>query len=85
MPCMQAFTVSLLLQLYGGQTSGRLLSALARLFTNFLRLHGFSLGVEDILVTTKANARRSKLMEAGRLCGNEAAATALGLPEDCQG
>eukprot|EP00794_Sanderia_malayensis_P010830 gene10831-11982_t len=69
--------------LYGGETSGRLLSALARLFTNYLRLRGFSLGVEDILVTTKANSRRSKFMEAGRHCGDEAAASALGLAENC--
>lgn len=32
-----------------------LLSALGRLFTTFLQLHGFTLGVEDILVTAKVN------------------------------
>lgn len=41
------------------------------------------MGVEDILVTPKANSKRSKLIDAGRLCGNEAAASALGLPENC--
>ena len=70
-------------KLYGGETSGKLLSALARLFTIYLRLGGFSLGVEDILVTPKANSKRSKLMYEGRRCGNEAAASALGLPENC--
>jgi hypothetical protein len=40
-------------QLYGGDISALLLSGLARLFTLFLQLHGFSLGVEDILVSEK--------------------------------
>lgn len=42
-----------ILQLYGGETSAQLLSSLARLFTFFLQIHGFSLGVEDILVSSK--------------------------------
>uniref|UniRef100_A0A3B5ANX7 DNA-directed RNA polymerase subunit n=1 Tax=Stegastes partitus TaxID=144197 RepID=A0A3B5ANX7_9TELE len=38
-------------ELYGGETSGKLLSCLARLFTAYLQLYrGFTLGVEDILV-----------------------------------
>lgn len=40
-------------QLYGGAVADLLLSALGRLFTTFLQLHGFSLGVEDILVTAE--------------------------------
>ena len=43
-------------QLYGGAVADLLLSALGRLFTTFLQLHGFSLGVEDILVTTEVGA-----------------------------
>jgi len=41
------------MQLYGGAVANQLLSALGRLFTAFLQVHGFSLGVEDILVTSK--------------------------------
>ena len=37
-------------ELYGGNVANQLLSALGCLFTAFLQLHGFSLGVEDILV-----------------------------------
>ena len=40
----------MVLQLYGGGVANLLLSALGRLFTSFLQLHGFTLGVEDILV-----------------------------------
>ena len=32
---------------------GKLLSALAKLFTSYLQYHGFTLGVEDILVKPK--------------------------------
>ncbi|XP_065055867.1 DNA-directed RNA polymerase I subunit RPA1-like [Rhopilema esculentum] len=71
-------------EVYGGVTSGKLLSALARLFTIYLRLRGFSLGVEDILVTQKANRKRWQLIESSRCCGEEAAASALGLPENCE-
>lgn len=40
-------------QLYGGPVAGQLLTCLARLFTSFLQMRGFTLGVEDILVTKK--------------------------------
>lgn len=49
-------TTTLTMQLYGGAVANQLLSALGRLFTAFLQLHGFSLGVEDILVTPKVGA-----------------------------
>jgi DNA-directed RNA polymerase I subunit RPA1 len=38
------------IQLYGGAVANLLLSALGRLFTTYLQLHGFTMGVEDILV-----------------------------------
>ena len=40
-------------QLYGGEIAGQLLTCLGRLFTAFLKLNGFTLGVEDILVNDK--------------------------------
>lgn len=50
-------------ELYGGQYSCRLLSCFSKLFTAYLQLRGFTLGVEDILVTTKADHRRKKIIE----------------------
>ncbi|KAJ8372372.1 hypothetical protein AAFF_G00290050 [Aldrovandia affinis] len=51
-------------ELYGGETSGHLLSCLARLFTAYLQLYrGFTMGVEDILVKPKANKKRSKIIK----------------------
>jgi DNA-directed RNA polymerase I subunit RPA1 len=54
--------VHLFNELYGGQYSCRLLSCLSRLFTTFLQLKGFSLGVEDILLTSLADRRRKKIL-----------------------
>ena len=45
-------------ELYGGGVASQLLSALGRLFTTFLQLHGFSLGVEDILVRPEVSGGR---------------------------
>lgn len=71
-------------QLYGGVVSSLLLSALARVFTAFLQMRGFSLGVEDIIVKKKPDEKRRKIMKKGRRCGNEVATAALGLPEDTE-
>uniref|UniRef100_A0A8C4Q296 DNA-directed RNA polymerase n=1 Tax=Eptatretus burgeri TaxID=7764 RepID=A0A8C4Q296_EPTBU len=68
-------------QLYGGAVASRLLSCLARILTAFLqRYRGFSLGVEDILVQAKADAKRSKLMRKAAAAGNKAVREALDLP-----
>ncbi|XP_019859296.1 PREDICTED: DNA-directed RNA polymerase I subunit RPA1-like [Amphimedon queenslandica] len=65
-------------ELYGGTMCNYLLSALGRIFTGFLKLyHGFSLGVEDILVKPMADKERFKIIAEGRDCGLEAAADAF--------
>lgn len=52
--------------------TGKLLSALAKLFTSYLQYHGFTLGVEDILVKPKVSiaiaAVLSKLIGKVRKC-----------------
>ena len=55
--------VHLFNELYGGQYSCRLLSCFSRLFTAYLQLKGFSLGVEDILVTPQADKKRRKILK----------------------
>ena len=70
------------LQLYGGVVSSLLLSALARVFTYFLQIRGFTLGVEDIIVKKKPDEKRKKIMRKGRRCGHEVATAALALPEE---
>ncbi|ELV10798.1 DNA-directed RNA polymerase I subunit RPA1 [Tupaia chinensis] len=69
-------------EIYGGETSGKVLTCLARLFTAYLQLYrGFTLGVEDILVKSKADVRRHRIIEESTLCGPRAVRAALNLPE----
>ncbi|KAL1261396.1 hypothetical protein QQF64_006661 [Cirrhinus molitorella] len=68
-------------ELYGGETSGKLLSCLARLFTAYLQLYrGFTLGVEDILVKDGANKQRRKIIKKSVTCGSKALRAAFNLP-----
>ncbi|XP_055974137.1 DNA-directed RNA polymerase I subunit RPA1 [Sorex fumeus] len=69
-------------EVYGGQTSGRVLTCLARLFTAYLQLYrGFTLGVEDILVKPKADTERRRIVEESAGCGPRAVRAAFNLPE----
>lgn len=47
-------------EIYGAVDAGRLLSALGRLFTLFLRIHGHTTGVDDLLLTQGAERRRKE-------------------------
>ncbi|GAU97444.1 hypothetical protein RvY_08735-2 [Ramazzottius varieornatus] len=69
-------------ELYGGDISALLLSALARLFTYFLQLNGFTLGVEDVLVLPKADATRRKIIASVEDCGADVAVSAFNLDGD---
>ena len=69
------------MQLYGGAVANLLLSALGRLFTSFLQLHGFTLGVEDILVLSGADGERRRAMEECKQCGPLAAAEAFNITD----
>ncbi len=66
-------------ELYGGQYSGKLLSAFSKVFTNFLHTEGFTLGVQDIMVTELANRQRRKVIRKTRKLGLEMAAAGVGV------
>ncbi|XP_021439203.1 DNA-directed RNA polymerase I subunit RPA1 [Oncorhynchus mykiss] len=69
-------------ELYGGETSGKLLSCLARLFTAYLQLYrGFTMGVEDILVKRGANRQRKQIIKESVTCGTKALQAAFNLPD----
>ncbi|XP_049712712.1 DNA-directed RNA polymerase I subunit RPA1 [Elephas maximus indicus] len=69
-------------EIYGGETSGKVLTCLARLFTAYLQLYrGFTLDVEDILVKPKADVKRHRIIEESTHCGARAVRAALNLPE----
>lgn len=67
-------------ELYGGDVHTRLLTALARLSTNFLQsIHGFTLGIKDVLVRKKANSKRRKFIEQSKFLGSQAVIDAFNL------
>ncbi|NXT68960.1 RPA1 polymerase, partial [Chaetops frenatus] len=69
-------------EIYGGGTSGKVLTCLGRLFTAYLQLYrGFTMGIEDILVKPEADHKRKKIIERSRQSGIEAVRAALNLPE----
>ncbi|KAK6632552.1 hypothetical protein RUM43_013320 [Polyplax serrata] len=68
-------------ELYGGDCSSRFLDSIGKLATAYLQLHGFTLGVEDILVTSKADKSRKKIIQHLRKCGDAVSARALDLDE----
>ncbi|NXS53970.1 RPA1 polymerase, partial [Brachypteracias leptosomus] len=69
-------------EIYGGKTSGEVLTCLGRLFTAYLQLYrGFTMGIEDILVKRDADHKRQKIIEKSRQGGIEAVRAALNLPE----
>lgn len=70
-------------ELYGGATSSLILSAFARLFTHYLQIFtGFTLGIEDILVTDKADKKRKRIMKKAKTQGDAVAVKALGLENE---
>ncbi|XP_021350780.1 DNA-directed RNA polymerase I subunit RPA1-like [Mizuhopecten yessoensis] len=70
-------------ELYGGEIAGRLLTYFGRLFTNFLQMiRGFTLGVEDILVTTPADKKRQQAIVESTQFGDDSAKEALTLDSE---
>ncbi|EFJ45495.1 hypothetical protein VOLCADRAFT_105949 [Volvox carteri f. nagariensis] len=49
-------------ELYGNVTAGEILSAFSRLFTYYLQWHGFSCGMDDLLLVPKSEAKREALL-----------------------
>nr|XP_016497258.1 PREDICTED: DNA-directed RNA polymerase I subunit 1-like [Nicotiana tabacum] len=58
-------------ELYGANKAGILLSALSRLFTIFLQLHGFTCGIDDLVILPHYDIRRKEELEGGDV-GEEA-------------
>jgi DNA-directed RNA polymerase I subunit RPA1 len=61
-------------ELYGGETSSKLLTNFGKLFTAYIQVRGFTLGVQDILLTNETYKPRSKLLKKSHKCGNKALA-----------
>ncbi|KAL6555410.1 hypothetical protein OROGR_006668 [Orobanche gracilis] len=50
-------------ELYGSNSAGILLSALSRLFTIFLQIHGFTCGLDDLIILPHYDAQRKDKLE----------------------
>lgn len=61
-------------EVYGSEKAGELLTSLARVFTVFLQTHGFTCGIDDLMINKKYNKQRRLTIESGHTEGLKAAA-----------
>ena len=66
-------------EVYGSEKAGELLTALARVFTVFLQSHGFTCGLDDLMLNKEFNKQRRLAIETGHIEGVKAAAEFCGL------
>ena len=66
-------------EIYGSEKAGELLTALARIFTAFLQMHGFTCGLDDLVLTPEFNKKRRMIIEESHQSGMQAAAKFSGL------
>ncbi|XP_011861692.1 PREDICTED: DNA-directed RNA polymerase I subunit RPA1 [Vollenhovia emeryi] len=69
-------------ELYGGICASNMLSAFGRLFQTFLRCDGFTLGVEDILITRENDQMRKEIISNCRKVGDTVQKSVLKVPDD---
>jgi DNA-directed RNA polymerase I subunit RPA1 len=50
-------------ELYGEKITGKLITALNKLFLNYMQIHGFTCGLDDLLLKKKINKMRTELLE----------------------
>ena len=50
-------------ELYGYKMTGQLQTCLTKLFSNYLQLHGFSCGIDDLILTRKSDKNRASGLE----------------------
>jgi len=60
-------------ELYGGPTSGELMSTLGRLFTLYLQSQGHTCGIEDMMLVPRAEKHRAQLKKEAEEMGLKAA------------
>ncbi|PNH12767.1 DNA-directed RNA polymerase I subunit rpa1 [Tetrabaena socialis] len=65
-------------ELYGNATAGKLLSAFSRLFTYYLQWHGFTCGMDDLLLLPGSEARRAALLDGAEARAVQASSQLLG-------
>ena len=66
-------------EIYGSEKAGELLTSLARVFTVFLQRHGFTCGLDDLMIDPTFNKKRRQAIEKGHSEGVKAAAEFCGM------
>src|SRR5690606_36016791 len=69
-------------ELYGASYAGQLLGLLGRLLSHYLQFHGFTCGMDDMLLKSDAEKRRKKLTEEVYKVGLVQAGIYTGLIQD---
>lgn len=69
-------------ELYGGTCASKILSAFGKLFQMFLQCAGFTLGVEDILITRENDEKRKEIVSNCRKVGETVQKSVVKVPED---
>ncbi|KAF8631529.1 hypothetical protein AX15_002287 [Amanita polypyramis BW_CC] len=60
-------------ELYGAEIAGKLLGILSRLFTKFLQHRAFTCRMDDLILTSEGDHRRSNILQKAHNLGTEAA------------
>ncbi|EFN81707.1 DNA-directed RNA polymerase I subunit RPA1 [Harpegnathos saltator] len=69
-------------ELYGGTCASKMLSAFGKLFQAFLQWNGFTLGIEDILITREADEKRKEIISNSKIIGSSIQRSAVELSDD---
>ena len=54
-------------ELYGENLTGRLMTCLNKLFLSYIQMHGFTCGLDDLMLQKKANRQRIVEIEKSHL------------------
>ena len=73
--------------LYGNAVAGAFISALSRLLTYYLQVHGFTCGYDDLLLVPEAEAQRRSMLETAETAALHSSARFVGeeVPQLLQG
>ncbi|GLI64445.1 hypothetical protein VaNZ11_007716 [Volvox africanus] len=64
-------------ELYGNTVAGNLISAFSRLFTFYLQWHGFTCGMDDLLLVPQSEAERAALLATAEVTAVQASSELL--------
>lgn len=80
-------SIGFLQDLYGNAVAGAFISALSRLLTFYLQMHGFTCGFDDLLLVPAAEQQRSTMLEAAETAALASSARFVGqdVPQLLQG